>query len=65
MELKDKCKIAREYLKMTQAEFAQIIKTNQTEISFIERGFIPEDKNKIEKIKTLYNWSNELWNYTK
>ena len=59
MELKDKAIIARKYLKMTQGEFGKLIKTNQTEISFIERGFIPEDRRKIEKIETIYKWSLE------
>jgi transcriptional regulator with XRE-family HTH domain len=57
MELKGKCKIARQYLKMSQYEFAKVIKSNQTEVSFIERGFIPEDKKKIDKIETIYIWS--------
>jgi DNA-binding XRE family transcriptional regulator len=46
-------------MKMSQAEFAKVVKSNQTEISFIERGFIPEDTKKIEKIKTIYKWSVE------
>ena len=53
------CKIARKYMRMSQAEFAKVIKSNQTEISFIERGFIPEDKAKITKIETIYKWSVE------
>lgn len=57
--LKEMCKIARNYLKQSQQDFAKVIKSNQTEISFIERGFIPEDKRKIEKIKTIYLWSLE------
>ena len=59
MELKEMCKQARKYMKMSQAEFAKVVKSNQTEISFIERGFIPEDCRKIEKIKTIYKWSVE------
>jgi DNA-binding XRE family transcriptional regulator len=59
MELKEMCKQARNYMRMTQKEFGKVVKSNQTEISFIERGFIPEDTNKIEKIKTLYKWSVE------
>ena len=46
MELKEKCKIARQYLKMSQEGFAKVIKSNQTEVSFIERGFVPEDEKK-------------------
>ena len=59
MELKEMCKKARNYMKMSQAEFAKVIKSNQTEVSFIERGFIPEDKRKIEKIEVIYKWSLE------
>lgn len=59
MELKEKCQKARAYLRMTQAEFWKVIKSNQTEVSFIERGFIPEDNRKIEKIEVIYKWSVE------
>lgn len=59
MELKEKCKLARKYMRMTQAEFGKVIKSNQTEVSFIERGFIPEDKRKVEKIEQIYEWSVE------
>ena len=59
MELKEKCKQARKYMRMSQAEFGKVIKRNQTEVSFIERGFIPEDNRKIEKIEVIYKWSVE------
>ena len=59
MELKEKCKLARKYMRMTQEQFGKVIKSNQTEVSFIERGFIPEDKRKIDKIETIYEWSLE------
>ena len=59
MELKEKCKLARKYMKMSQEQFAKVIKSNQTEVSFIERGFIPEDEKKIDKIETIYKWSLE------
>lgn len=54
MELKQKCFEVRKQLKMAQKEFAVIIGTNQTEVSFIERGFIPENKNKVKIIEYLY-----------
>lgn len=54
-QLKDMCKEARDAIGLSQAKFAKIIGTNQTEISFIERGFIPEDKRKINAIKALYD----------
>lgn len=59
MELKEKCQKARAYLRMTQVQFGKVIKSNQTEVSFIERGFIPEDKRKVEKIEQIYEWSVE------
>ena len=59
MELKEKCKTARAYVKMSQAQFVKLIKSNQTEVSFIERGFIPEDGRKIDKIEQIYKWSLE------
>lgn len=49
------CKQAREAMRLSQRAFAKIIGTNQTDISFIEMGFIPEDKRKINAIKTLYD----------
>ena len=55
MTLADKCKYARKRLKLTQREFGAIIGTNQTEISFIERGFTPEDARKIARADALYN----------
>ncbi len=58
MELKDMCKFARQHVKeggATQSDFAAMVGTNQTEISFIERGFIPESQQKINKIIRLYN----------
>lgn len=54
MELKDKCKFIRKELEMSQRQIAVLIQSNQTEVSFIERGFIPEDKNKIKMIDLIY-----------
>ena len=53
--LKDRCVIARKARKLSQCDFAKLIHSNQTEVSFIERGFIPEDIDKIKKINKLYN----------
>lgn len=53
--LGEMCKNARERMKLTQSQFAVLVGTNQTEISFIERGFIPESKEKIENIIKLYD----------
>jgi DNA-binding XRE family transcriptional regulator len=49
------CKQIREMLKITQYELAKMIGTNQTEISFIERGFIPKANCKLEKIMQIAN----------
>ena len=54
MELKEMCYQARKAMSLSQKTFADIIGTNKTEISFIERGFIPPCEDKIEKIKLYY-----------
>lgn len=41
MELKEKCKAIRNKLNLSQKQLAILIGSTQTEISFIERGFIP------------------------
>jgi len=41
-------------MKLTQKQFAVLVGTNQTEISFIERGFIPDNQEKIKNIIKLY-----------
>lgn len=59
MELKEKCKFVRKTLKKSQKKFAEnYLETNQTEVSFIERGFIPKDKI-INRINNLYNQITE------
>lgn len=45
----------REELGIYQKKLAEYIGTNQTEVSFIERGFIPESNSKIETIMKLFN----------
>ena len=54
MDLAEITKQTREAMKLSQSKFAQLIHTNQTEISFIERGFISNDQEKISKIYELY-----------
>lgn len=54
IQLKYKCFMVRSKLELSQKLFAKLIDSNQTEISFIERGFIPEDKQKIYMIDKLY-----------
>lgn len=52
--LAEACKYIRQQTKTSQLNFATIIHSNQTEISFIERGFIPNDAAKIDSIFSLY-----------
>ena len=54
LTLAAQCKAIREHYSLAQHKLAGWIGTNQTEISFIERGFIPEDYSKIEEIERLY-----------
>lgn len=51
--LAEMCKEIRERTNMSQTALAKLIGTNQTEISFIERGFMPS-QDKITKIERLY-----------
>ena len=44
---------AREIMNISQRKLAELVGTNQTEISFIERGFIPSEE-KIDAIYKLY-----------
>ncbi len=55
MTLKEKTRFVREELELTQREFAKLIGSNQTEVSFIERGFIPEDFRKIQVINLMFD----------
>ena len=57
MELAEMCKSVRRNMGITQIKFAVLIGSNQTEVSFIERGFIPTDTAKIQKIIRFYNQS--------
>lgn len=60
MELKDKTKKVREFMGLTQKEFGTMfLSSNQTELSFIERGFIPEDKKKVKVVNNMYKVLNE------
>lgn len=60
MELAEKCKRVRIKIGVSQKKLAELIGTNQTEISFIERGFIPKDTAKIEKIAALAELNNVI-----
>lgn len=48
------CKKIRESNGLSQYDMAILIGSNQTEVSFIERGFIPNDPKKIEKIQSFF-----------
>ena len=52
--LAEKCLVARKANKMSQKKFAELIGTNQTEISFIERGFLPQSPKKVNAINRYY-----------
>ena len=54
MTLVEMCKEVRKRLRISQEKLAALVGTNQTEISFIERGFIPSDIGKIRKIEQLF-----------
>ena len=59
MELKDMCRNVRDLLGgVTQKRLAAMIGTNQTEISFIERGFIPKQEKALA-IEKLYKHAVE------
>jgi len=53
-ELKNMCKTIRKTLKFFEGKLAKMIGTTQTEISFIEHGFIPPNTKKVEMIKNMY-----------
>ena len=57
ISLSNMCKAVRERMKLSQTVLARMIGSNQTEVSFIERGFIPEDPNKTLRIKKLFEES--------
>lgn len=56
MTTADKCKYIRKKREISQYKMANLHGTNQTEVSFIERGFVPQDEQKIQKINELYNF---------
>ena len=55
MNLSNISKNIRASLKISQKKLADMIGTNQTKISFIEAGFIPPQKELIEKLHKLHN----------
>lgn len=59
IELKEMCKFVRAELKLSQRELGDMINSNQTEVSFIERGFIPS-ASKVSTLNRLYSSVNFL-----
>lgn len=55
MELQEMCKIIRRARGLSQKKLAEQLGTTQTEISFIERGFIPPREERVKAIKKMYN----------
>lgn len=61
--ISEMCKIIRRERQITQYALANLIGTNQTEVSFIERGFIPS-ADKIVAITQLYTATQYHQNQT-
>ena len=55
MSLADMTKTIRQETGMSQKQLAEMIGTNQTEVSFIERGFIPLNPEKQIAIENIFN----------
>jgi transcriptional regulator with XRE-family HTH domain len=55
MTLANMAKAIRQETGMSQKQLAEKIGTNQTEVSFIERGFIPLNPEKQIAIENIFN----------
>ena len=55
MSLADMVKTIRQETGISQKQLAEMIGTNQTEVSFIERGFIPLNPEKQIAIENIFN----------
>ena len=55
MTLANMAKAIRQETGMSQKQLAEMIGTNQTEVSFIERGFIPLNPEKQIAILNIFN----------
>ena len=55
MTLANMAKAIRQETGMSQKQLAEKIGTNQTEVSFIERGFIPPAPEKQNAILKIFN----------
>ena len=55
MTLANMAKAIRQETGISQKQLAEMIGTNQTEVSFIERGFIPLNPEKQIAIENIFN----------
>ena len=55
MTLANMAKSIRQEMGISQKQLAEMIGTNQTEVSFIERGFIPLNPEKQIAIENIFN----------
>ena len=55
MTLANMAKAIRQETGISQKQLAEMIGTNQTEVSFIERGFIPLNPEKQNAILKIFN----------
>lgn len=55
MTLANMAKVIRQETGMSQKQLAEMIGSKQTEVSFIERGFIPQDPEKQIAILNIFN----------
>ena len=55
MSLADMAKTIRQETGMSQKQLGEMIGSNQTEVSFIERGFIPLNPEKQTSILNIFN----------
>ena len=55
MLLADMVKTIRQEIGMSQKQLGEMIGSNQTEVSFIERGFIPHAPEKQIAIENIFN----------
>lgn len=55
MELRIMTKAIREILGISQRRLSEMVGTTQSEISLIERGFVPSDPLKTQAILQIFN----------
>ena len=60
VSIADKVKYIRKEADMTQAEFAKMLGCATSEIPYLERGYIPDNKNRLAVINKLFRLWYEL-----